>query len=113
MEKGERFGTGVLLIIFSFILIYSYLTTFALVLAIMSMVFGTAGTAFLYLSQKIDRETVILSATIIILGGLIVPLLNFKKDTLIVVVTICYIAAILLFVLKPPERKNVEAAVQQ
>lgn len=113
MEEKENLEAGIMLSILSVIFICGYLTKRELTIAIASAILGATGLFFLYLSGKIDNETTFLSIIMVALGGIVIPLLLPVKDFATSLIILAYGAAILLLILKPPERRNHKVPFQQ
>jgi ABC-type enterochelin transport system permease subunit len=112
-EKRENLEVGIMLIILSLIFICGYLTTKELTIAIASAMIGATGLFFLCLSGKINKERTVLSIITIMFGGIVIPLLPLVKDFATPLIALFYAIAILLLILKPPERWNVKAPAHQ
>jgi|GEM_PF-2677252 len=112
MKKRECFFvTGLIFVIFSVLLVYSYLTINEFAIALMFAVIGPIGTFFMYKSGKINNETAILSSGMFIAGGMIFPLLPMIKEYSSLIIILACFVAIALMVLKPPERTSIKAPV--
>lgn len=65
----------------------------------------------MYYSRNINEETAILSSMMFIGGGIVIPLVSMIKDHVPFLTALCFGAACVLIVLKPPDRKSVRAPV--
>lgn len=114
MEKRGYFVIGLIFIGLSLVLVCSYLTTEkALTTATISMIIGVAGIISLYLSEKINEEISILSAIMLIFGGLLLPLSSLSAELSMTLTALLYLVAILLPILGPPQKTKKETSVQQ
>jgi len=111
MKKKCFFVIGLIFVIFSVLLAYGYLTTNEFAIALMFAITGFIGTFFMYKSEKINNETAIFSSGFFIAGGMIFPLLPMIKEYSSSLIILACVVAIILMVLKPPERTSIEAPV--
>lgn len=112
MEKKGYFVSGLVLIVFSLVLIYCYLTTATeFAIAVISMIIGVIGVMLLCRSGKINEETFILSTLLLMFGGFLVPLLSPQTPTLMI--AIAYGGAIFLLMFNTPEETSKKTSVQQ
>lgn len=112
MEKRGYFISGLVLIIFSLVLIYCYLTTVTeFAIAVISMLIGVIGVMLLYRSGKINEETSILSTLLLMFGGFLVPLLSSSISALMI--AIAYGGAIFLLVFNTPKETSKKTSVHQ
>ena len=103
---------GIMLVILSLIALFIYLETSAFIIAPVSAAIGITGIIFLCRSGKTEFESAVLSVAMIVLGGLIIPLLPLLEKFSTSLTIIAYAAAIILLVLKPPERLYTRAPVE-
>lgn len=107
------YAVGIIFVLFALFLIFlCVVTDHDYGISVMATVFGLAGIIFLCQSEVINKEKVILSSGMLILGGIIIPLISLIKDYSPFLMAFSFGVAVIVMILKPPDRKTVQAPVQ-
>jgi|WetSurMetagenome_2_1015567.scaffolds.fasta_scaffold141990_2 hypothetical protein len=97
ITKSEYHLLGFILLIFSFFSLLCYLTIRdSIILASFAAGFGIGCLIFTCLAGEISKNNAIISATMLIIGGFIIPLLPIEENCVAPLVIISFVAAVLL-----------------